>query len=176
MKVPTRGDKEKGNILLIENAKGFWVKCVGAPVSGYDPGSLEWSFDVALDGATIDGEDAVTKLKSLGLKDRIKNKSDEKGNFLHLKRNAIKKDGEQAKNISVVDAQGQPWDDRKIGNGSILNVKVLVQEYGDTKKPKMTLRPMAIQVWTLVEYEGGGVNFPTKAAEDNESSAAENTW
>lgn len=147
--------------MMIENATGYWCKVVGAPTKGYDEGSLEWSFDVALTGATIAGEDAVSHLKGAGLGTRVKNKGDEKGDFLHLKRNAVKKDGDPSKPIAIVDSAGKAWDDRKIGNGSKLNVKVLVQEYGDTKKPKLTLKPMAIQVWDYVPYEGGA-SFPTK--------------
>lgn len=140
--------------MLIENTKGFWCKVIGNPVPGFDEGSLEWSFDVSLDEATVDGKPAVEALKAAGLSARIKNKEDEKGNFLHLKRNAVKRDGEPSKPISVVDNQNKPWDDRKIGNGSILNVSVMVQEYGDKKKPKVTVRPMAIQVWELIPFEG----------------------
>lgn len=152
--------------MLIENTKGFWCKVVGNPVPGFDEGSLEWSFDVSLDEATVDGKPALDVLKAAGLGPRIKNKDDEKGNFLHLKRNAVKRDGEPAKPIQIVDSQNKPWDDRKIGNGSILNVSVMVQEYGDKKKPKVTVRPMALQVWSLVPYDGK--KFPTRADEPTE--------
>ena len=159
--------------MQIDNATAYWCKVVGAPVKGYDEGSLEWSFDISVDNATIDGKPALEVLKEAGLKDRIKNKGDEKGNFLHLKRNAVKKDGEAAKPIRLVDSQNKPWDERLIGNGSIVNVQTVVDDYGVGKTKKFTIRPLAIQVWNLVPFEGGG-SFKTRA--DGDQPAAPQEW
>lgn len=148
--------------MQIENAKIYWAKVIGAPVAGYDEGSKEWSFDISVDDATVDGKPAMEVLKAAGLGPRIKNKGDDKGNFLHLKRNAVKKDGEAAKPIRVVDNQNNVWGEELIGNGSIVNVQTDLGEYGTGKAKKITMRPLALQVWQHQKYEGKN-SFKTKS-------------
>ena len=119
----------------------------------------EWSFDLAnLDAKTIKA------LKKAGLGGLIKNKDDDRGDFIHLRRRAKKKDGEDAKPISIVDHRNNKWDDRLIGNGSTLNVFVAINENGG--HGRKSLSPLSIQVWDHVEYQPKSA-FPTR--EDNET-------
>jgi hypothetical protein len=136
--------------MILENVTLHWCKVIGEPVAGYDPGSLEWSFDASVDEATVGGKPAIAALKAEKAGNLIKNKQDSKGNFIHLKRNAVKADGERAKNIRVVDGKNQPWDDRFIGNGSKADIIIDLKEYG---KGKVSVRPIAIQVHGLVPHE-----------------------
>lgn len=106
-----------------------------------------------------------------GLKAKIKNKGDDRGDFISFKRKEIRSDGVTAKPIRVVDNLKKLWDQEvKIGNGSEVNVSFVVNEYtynGTTgKKPGL----IAIQVVKLVPYEGGNhEDFATYDEEGNET-------
>src|SRR4051812_34403485 len=128
--------------MLIQGGKAYWAKVVGNPVPGYDKTKKEWSFDLALGGATIDGQDATKALRSLGLGRYIKNKADDRGDYIHMKRKALKADGSASTPIRIVDHHNEPWDTRLIGNGSTLNVSVGLNENpGPTGKPQVFMSP-----------------------------------
>ena len=143
---------------MMIQGKGFWTRITGKPHDGYkstaDADKL-WSFDLSIDDAV------VKQFKDNNIGNKVKNKGDERGNFVTWKRRAFKRDGDPAKPIRVVDRNGQPWDPtKKIGNGSILNVQFLIND-AETETPRPSV--IAVQVWELVEYEGGGEfeEFPT---------------
>lgn len=141
--------------MQIENATIHWCKLLGSPVAGYNDEGLEWSVELGLDNATVDGTPAIEALKSAGLGSRIKTDEGPKGNFIRLKKNAILKDGGPAKPIPVVDGKVQPWNqDTLIGNGSVANVNVMLDEYGTGKAKKVTVKLMGVQVVKLVPYAG----------------------
>lgn len=74
----------------------------------------------------------------------------------------MKQDGSANKPIRVVDHHNELWGNKRIGNGSTVNVNFAINEYGKGEKAANIL---SLQVWDLVEYAGG--EFPTK--EDNEN-------
>lgn len=126
------------------------------PGWGYKNAHKEWSFDFSLDEAT------EKKLLAEGMsKDYIKNKGDDRGNFLSFKRRELKRDGTPSKPFEVKDKYGNDWDhSKKIGNGSVMDVKIVLNEVDGQKG----LKPSAIKmkVHELVEfgddfeYESGG--------------------
>lgn len=143
--------------------KAYWAKIVGKPQKAYNPGEFEWSIDVSVDEATR------KQLISEGLGDKVKNKGDDRGDFIQFKRNAFKKDPatglrtEPSKPIRIVDHHGNEWGNQLIGNGSTVNVKYAINEFpipGGKKGRKQSV--LAIQVWDLVKYErtGGDEDFP----------------
>lgn len=140
---------------MLIRGKAKWAKVLGNPVWGYEKTFKEWSIDVEIDKET------VAKLEAEGLKDRIKDKGD--GPFIKFSRKELKQDGTPNKPIRVVDAKGQPWDGKKIGNGSIVNVNFAINEY---KPKKFSANILALQVWKHVPYEGG--DFPVM--EDGDES------
>lgn len=129
----------------------FWAKIFGAPRPNFDGDAREWTFEFEPD------ENGVRTLKEHGLSDRLKDKRDKKGYedrepFLILKRKEFKYDGDPNEHIRVVDAQNQQWsDNRLIGNGSVVDVKVTIVDYGPRKKDG--IYPTAIRVLDLVPYE-----------------------
>lgn len=148
------------NSVLI-TGKSYWNKILGKPVPKYEMPTdtalqnREWTFDLAVDKET------VTTLKKLGLGPKIKNKGDDRGNFIQFRRNATKQDADNTPNnpIKVVDHHGKPWDTKKpIGNGSTLNVRFNVWQGKKSAKPVV----LAVQVWDLVEYNNGNGGFPVK--------------
>lgn len=166
--------------MLIQSGKAFWAKVVGNPVPGYDKTKKEWSFDLALKDATIDSKDAVKELRSVGLGRYIKNKGDDRGDFIHLKRNSMKKDPKDgtklvpSEPIRIVDHHNEPWGRDLIGNGSTLNVSVgLNTNPGQNGKEQTFMSPIAIQVWDHKTYTPKDA-FPTRESSNNEVIKAVN--
>lgn len=119
---------------------------VGKAQPGYKNQYNEWSLDVAVDDGT---RQALVKA---GLGDKIKNKGDDRGDFITFKRRELKKDGTPAKPIEIVDRKGQPWGNERIGNGSVVNVQFAVNDGPDDSKRAGIIK---LQVWEHVPYEGG---------------------
>lgn len=143
--------------MILENVKLFWVKVLGAPRKNkFD--SIEWAFDVSL------SPEAKVMLVKAGFKGKIKDNDDDRGEYISLKRKGVKSDGSPAKSIQVVDGKKNPWpEDKLIGNGSLADVSVIVNEYGEGKLKKISLKPMAIQVHGYVAYN----NTPFSVKEDS---------
>lgn len=131
-----------------------WAKIVGKAAKAYTPGEFEWSIDVFIN------EKTKQDLLAAGCDESyIKNKGD--GDFVQFKRRSITRTGEPAKPIVVLDRSKNPWPvDTLIGNGSVVNVKFLLNEITHAGKQKMKPSVLAIQVWELHEYVGGE-QFPT---------------
>lgn len=125
--------------------KGYWMKVLGDPVDNYAKDGKEWVLDLTPDA------DGVKLLKKLGLSDRIKNKGDERGDFITFKQRAVKANGEANRPINVVDAQGRAWPkETKLGNGTDIDLKFNVRDYGPGKREGVY--PQAIRVLEAVEY------------------------
>lgn len=141
---------------MLIQGKAKWAKIIGEPSWGYENKFKEWSVDVYVDEATVE------KLKSEGLGKKLKDKGN--GTYITFKRKELKQDGSSNQPIRVVDHKGQPWDSRKIGNGSTVNVNFIINEFSKTEKNANIL---SLQVWDYVPYEGG--EFPTRedSSDDN---------
>lgn len=124
-----------------------WAKVLGDPVPGYDPSEKEWTFDVTVD------DTARQVLTDLGLADKIKNKDDDRGDFMTFKRKGIKSDGEPAKPIQVVDKNKNPWpEDKLLGNGTVAAVQFIADEWTYGKKSGIRAAPLKIMILEHVEY------------------------
>ncbi len=144
---------------MLIRGKAKWAKIVGDPSWGYENKFKEWSIDVYVDEATAE------KLVNEGLKDKLKDKGN--GVYISFKRKEFKPDGSPNQPIRIVDHRGNPWDGRKIGNGSTVNVNFAVNEY---KPGQNNANILSLQVWDLVAYEGG--DFPVREGDD----APEDDW
>lgn len=138
-----------------------FAKILGDPVLSYDKSYKEWTLDVVIN------EDTAKELKGYGIADKVKRKENylEGSPFLTFKQKEFRADGTTAnKPIEVVDIFGKPWDqDKKIGNGSVVDIRFRVVDYGPGKKKGMY--PAKIRVLDLVPYEGEGF---TKLNEEDE--------
>jgi hypothetical protein len=140
-----------------------WAKILGEPGMGYKNKFREWSIDVYVDEPTIE------RLKNEGLGDKIRDKGN--GPFITFKRKELKADGSPNNPIRVVDHHGEPWDaNRKIGNGSVVNVNFAINEFGDNQKAANIL---SLQVWDHVPYSGGEFPIKKDSPEDTVDWAAE---
>lgn len=151
---------------MIISGIAHWAKIVGAPGWGYKKQHKEWSMDVAID------ENTRKALLAAGVDGKyIKNKGDEKGDFLTFRRRETKADGQPGKPIAIVDAKGNDWDGKTlIGNGSLVQAKLALNEVEGQK----TLKPglLKVRVVKLVEFEGreGGDD------EDFDYDSGEEAW
>lgn len=122
--------------------KAFWAKVLGPPVPNYNRDGNEWTFDF-----TPDNLAEVKAIEPLAKK--IKNKGDERGEFIQLKQKEKTAAGKNNRPITVVDARNRPWNPAvKIGNGSLVEVKVDIVPY----KTTTGVYPLAIRVLELVPY------------------------
>lgn len=130
--------------------KTSYAKILGEPMLAYDKTSREWKMDLELiNQATI------KELKSFGIGDRIKQKEEylDGAPYLTLKQRELRADGSPNQPIRVVEADGKtPWDQEKlIGNGSVVDVKVAIMDFGPGKKKGVYIR--GVRVLDLVSYE-----------------------
>lgn len=149
---------------MIISGIAHWAKVVGAPGWGYKNQYKEWSMDVAIDEST------EAKLLEAGMdKSYIKNKGDDRGNFITFKRRELKRDGSPGKPIAIVDARGSDWDGKTlIGNGSKVDCKIILNDVEGQKGTKPGL--LKVRVAELVAFEGReddeDFTYDTSAAEE----------
>ena len=140
---------------MVIQGKAYYAKVLGKPAWGYKNQHKEWSMDVALSPETKKALTDAGVTKSV-----FKNKDDDRGWFLTFRRRELKKDGTPGTPIKVVDKKGNDWPQNSlIGNGSVVNVMVALNEYEGEIKPGL----IKVQVVEHVPYEGKGddEDFPT---------------
>lgn len=150
------------------SGKVYWAKIVGdgALTNNYEGTGREWTFEFE--------PDDVSFLKDHRLLDRLKDPlayanrleergEDEKaekarefakgrGDYLLIKKAEFDKDGNKNAPFKIVDSDNQPWgEDRLIGNGTTVDVKLNVIDWGPGKKKSIWCS--AIRVQDLVPYE-----------------------
>lgn len=123
----------------------FYAMITGAPRLNYNKDGNEWSLEVGLN------EKSKKILVELGEEARIKNKEDERGDFIRLKQSEFSRAGKQLYPPKVIDINDQPWPEgKKIGNNSICDVKLTFVDNGKGKKNSLWLN--GLRVLELVEY------------------------
>lgn len=124
------------------SGKAYWTS-ISSPNTTYEP---VWSVDLSLTG------DQLAKAKKMGLP--IKNKQDDRGDFVKIKRKVKRRDGSDNKQPSLKDAQKRDMLGTLVGNGSDVNVafKTYDWEYAGQKGIGTDL--MAVQVVNLIPYGG----------------------
>lgn len=137
--------------------KVYWCKLLGDPVPNYDRDGHEWTVE-------FEPED-TTFLKETRLLDRLKNKYEDRAPYLNLRRKALTADGEKMEPVLVFDSNNEPWDrDTLIGNGSKVDMKLSIVDYGRGKKAGIYIN--AMRVTELVPYVRNAF-----AGMDNEASS-----
>jgi len=136
-----------------------WAK-LGAPQPGYTKSELEWSFEVGL------SEDNQKRFRDQEIGDYIKPAVNKNGkehvlgmDYVKFSRKAKKRDGTDAQPIRLVGPDGKDWPaNKKLGNGTIVNVKYALNE-----KASGGMKPgvLAVQVWEYKPYEGEE-DFPVR--------------
>lgn len=120
-----------------------WAKVLGKPVANFNRDGFEWTFDF------IPNDEALALFRELKIVDKMKEKGGVK--FLRFTQKEKRADGSANFPITVVDARNRPWDPNvKIGNGSLIEVKFKVVDYGKGKPTGVY--PQAIRVLELKPY------------------------
>ncbi len=152
------------DIIMVIRGEVYWPKLVGdaRPYTGnpkYDKGPY-WSVDITPDAASR------KKIKDAKIDDKLRfgkgEKETRKDSFLTLRVLATQKDGKLNKPPKLSDGSSRPWGDTEIGNGSIMDIKIKVKDYGDTTGVYF----QEGRVLRHVPYEGDGGFEPL--SEDDE--------
>ena len=132
----------------ILNGKAYWASVV-SPNTTFDADGV-YSVDLAVDAEN------KKKAEADGLS--IKNKGDERGDFVTIKRKAKRKDGSANKAPDVMDGMKRPLQNTLIGNGSDVNVLYKTYEWNHkpTGRSGTSADLQAVQVVNLIPYEGTG--------------------
>lgn len=128
--------------------KAQYAKVLGEPMLNYNKDGKEWKLDLVLADKGL-----LAEAKKLGIGDRVKQKDDyvDGRSYMTFKQAEFKRDGTANEPIKVTDILGNPWPkDKLIGNGSDVDVKFVVIDYGPGKKAGVYIR--SIRVLKLVEY------------------------
>jgi len=134
---------------LVLRGKANYAKILGKPIPNYNKDGLEWKMDLIVDKSVI------KEMKALGVGDRVKQKDDyaDGAPYLHFRHRELNNKGDKNKPIKVTDILGDPWDDDTlIGNGSVVDVKFDVVDYGPGMKHGVYIR--SVRVLDLVPYNG----------------------
>jgi hypothetical protein len=125
----------------------YWAS-ITSPNTKFDP---KWTIDVSnLDKA------AMKQLDADGLTDKIKNKGDDRGDFISISRNVTKSSGEPNSAPEVKDAQNKTVLNTLVGNGSKVNVLYRPYDWDNSFGSGKSADLSAVQIVELVEYEGDG--------------------
>tara|TARA_R100001244_G_C5149048_1_gene129342 strand:- start:110 stop:577 length:468 start_codon:yes stop_codon:yes gene_type:complete len=130
---------------MVIQGKAYWA-AVKSPNTTFDPDGM-WTVDVCnLDEANL----------NIANKDNliVKNKGDDRGDFVTIKRKVMRKDGQRNRQPDLMDGQKKILD-CMIGNGSTVNVLYSTYdwEYRGRKGTSADLR--TVQVLDLVPYKDG---------------------
>lgn len=128
--------------MSVISGKAYWAS-VHQPNTTFEP---VWTVDLSVDEAN----------KKIAEKDGlvVKNKNDERGDFVTIKRKVEGKRGENSP-PTVLDAQKRPFpSDVKIGNGSVVNVQYKPYEWNWKGNSGIGADLRKVQVIDLVPYEG----------------------
>jgi hypothetical protein len=143
----------KGVIYMTEQIKNriisgtaYWASVV-SPNTTFDP--HRWEINVC---NLSDETRAMVEEDGLP----IKNKGDDRGDFVTIKRNLTRKDGGTNDAPKVVDSNNSPMHNTLIGNGSLVNVKYRPYSWSYSNRKGVSADLMAVQVVDLVEYMADG--------------------
>ena len=150
----------------------YWAKVHQPHYDQYNEQGI-FSIDVTVDAKT------KKQLQDLGLGPRIKNKGDERNDFITIKRKYTRKDGTKNSAPRVVDSKKTPISpDDLIGNGSKVNVAFDTYDYNVKGNQGVGSSLKAVQVIKLIEYspsenldefsEESGYQAKTNGASKNE--------
>ena len=125
------------------SGKAHWAS-IANPNTTFEP---VYSIDLAIEG------DELNKARQLGL--TIKNKGDDRGNFVTIKRKQYRKDGSENKRPDLVDSNKNNMGNTLVGNGSDVNVLFKTFEWEYAGKTGMGTELQKVQVTNLIEYSMG---------------------
>jgi hypothetical protein len=153
--------------MLLNNVELMWCKVGSNAGTKYGSEEKEWSVDcICSDKQSKDWVKSEHATKERTTEDGKK--------FIKLTKNCIKRDGNPAQSIKVIDKHGTDVDPLTVGNGSKANVQYTTFEWEMAGRSGVKAILTALQITDLIEYSGHGVSeFEIEeqkevALEDNE--------
>ena len=125
--------------MTVISGTAYWAS-ISQPNTTFEPC---WTIDVSLDA------EGIAKVKADGLS--VKNKGDERGDFVTIKRKVEGKNGSNQA-PELVDSQRQPMFNTLIGNGSKVNVLYRPYDWSWKNKEGRSADLQKVQVVELVPY------------------------
>ena len=133
--------------MAILKGKAYWAKLDRAS-NMFDTNKPRWSIDLALD------KKSVNEVTEKGIP--IKNKGDERGDFVTLTKDKFLNDGKELPKPRLIDAKKNDISGTLIGNGSIVKVAYYPYKWnyslGNTERNGVKGILQGVQVIDLVEY------------------------
>tara|TARA_R110000765_G_scaffold216623_2_gene321229 strand:- start:305 stop:754 length:450 start_codon:yes stop_codon:yes gene_type:complete len=126
--------------MTIISGKAYWA-AITSPNTTFEP---KWQIDITLDAA------AKAKVEADGL--TIRNKGDDRGDFVSLKRNVTRASGQENQQPTLKDRSNRTMDNVMIGNGSDVNVKYRPYDTNWKGKAGKNADLQEIQVVNLISY------------------------
>ena len=136
-------NNERNIHMSVLKGNAYWASIV-SPNTTFDSDGV-WSIDVS----NLD-EKNINQAKADGLD--VKNKGDDRGSFVTIKRKVRRKDGNMNKQPEVVDAAKRNIANTMIGNGSEVNVLYSTYEWEFKGRSGVSADLRAVQVTNLVPY------------------------
>jgi hypothetical protein len=136
-------NNERKTQMSVLKGNAYWASIV-SPNTTFDSDGV-WSIDVGnLDKKNTD----IAKADGLS----VKNKGDDRGDFVTVKRKVRRKDGNMNKAPEVVDAGKRNMSGTLIGNGSEVNVLYSTYDWEFKGRSGTSADLRAVQVTNLVPY------------------------
>ena len=136
-------NNERNIHMSVLKGNAYWASIV-SPNTTFDSDGV-WSIDVS----NLD-EKNINQAKADGLD--VKNKGDDRGDFVTVKRKVRRKDGNMNKAPEVKDAQKRTMINTLIGNGSEVNVLYSTYEWEFKGRSGVSADLRAVQVTNLIPY------------------------
>jgi hypothetical protein len=141
LKQRLRTHRKKGAFNMpVLSGKAHWAS-ISSPNTTFEP---VFTIDLSLEG------DQLEQAKKLGLK--VKNKNDDRGQFVTIKRKLKRKDGTDNKAPSLKDGNKRDITGTLVGNGSDVNVLFKTYEWEYAGNTGIGTDLQAVQVVNLVPY------------------------
>ena len=134
---------ERKNTMSVLKGNAYWAS-ITSPNTTFDSDGV-WTIDVG----NLDA-----KNKKIAQEDglNVKNKGDDRGDFVTIKRKVKNKRGDLNKAPEVVDAQKRAMINTLIGNGSEVNVLYSTYDWEFGGKSGVSADLRAVQVTNLIPY------------------------
>ena len=131
---------------MVISGKAYWAS-IATPNTTFDPDGI-WTVDVG----NLD-KDSIDQLKNDGL--TVKNKGDDRGDFVTIKRKVRRKDGQMNRTPDLVDAKKRQMTNTMIGNGSDINVLYSTYDWEFKGRKGTSADLKSIQVTNLIPFSSG---------------------
>ena len=129
--------------MSVISVKAYWAS-IASPNTTFDPDGV-WTVDVG----NLDKK-AIEQVKADGL--TVKNKGDDRGDYVTIKRKVRRKDGQMNRTPDLVDSNKRQMVGTMIGNGSDVNVLYSTYDWEFKGRKGTSADLKSVQVTDLVPY------------------------